>query len=324
MTAGPGIDEVVLTAAGLDGAERETYLHQIATVDPALAEVARRRLSAAENQTETFLGVPAAVRLGGVDSDAPEEGEGPALAAALPPNERYQLGRELGQGGMGRVVEAYDQQLARTVALKFLTHEDPEILHLFLREARAQARVQHDHVLPIYDSGELDGRPYIAMHRASDGTLGDVEESLSLEHKVRLLAQAARGLHAAHGQGLLHRDVKPSNILVDRTNDGETRAWVTDFGLAAELDDAARAGGEVGDEGVGVAAEPEEVDEFVCLGAHAPFRGHVEEERAASERRTVAALEGDLHTFPHGQLREQRRSLERASEAELGAVRRTE
>lgn len=140
---------------------------------------------------------------------------------------------------MGRVVVAFDRQLGRTVAVKFLTHEDPAILRLFLAEARAQARIRHDHVLDIYDSGELGGRPFITMQYVDGGTLAESTAGLSLEAKVRLLVQAAEGLHAAHREGLLHRDVKPSNILVDRTPDGELRALVTDFGLAVEFANAA-------------------------------------------------------------------------------------
>ncbi len=155
----PRLDEVVLTAAGLDGAERETYLRDVAAADVDLAAHARRRLVAAEDLSDSFLDTPAVARLDGAAADAEEL----ATGAALPAVERYELGECLGEGGMGRVLEAFDRQLGRTVALKFLTHEDPAILRLFLHEARAQARVQHPHVLEIYDSGELDGQPFIAM-----------------------------------------------------------------------------------------------------------------------------------------------------------------
>ncbi len=228
------IDEIVLTAAGLDGAEREIYLRDVAAIDAGLAAQARRRIAAAGDLSDSFLETPAAARL---DATA-DESEEPVAAAALPAAERYDLGRCLGEGGMGRVLEAFDRQLGRSVALKFLTHEDPAILRLFLGEARAQARVQHDHVLEIYDSGELDGQPYIAMRYVAGGTLAEVGATLPLERKVRLLVQVAEGLHAAHREGLLHRDVKPSNVLVDQTPDGELKALVTDFGLATELGDA--------------------------------------------------------------------------------------
>lgn len=228
------LGEVVLVAAGLDGGERETYLREVGATDPDLAAEARRRIAAAEELTGSFLDTPAAARLDGGAADSPE----PSPGAALPAAERYELGECLGVGGMGRVVKAFDRQLGRSVALKFLTHDDPEILRLFLREARSQARIQHPHVLEIYDSGEWDGQPFIAMRHVAGGTLAEVGASLSLEHKVRLLVQVAEGLHAAHRQGLLHRDVKPSNVLVEETPDGELVALVSDFGLASELEDA--------------------------------------------------------------------------------------
>ncbi len=93
-------------------------------------------------------------------------------------------------------------------------------------------------MLEIYDSGELAGQPFIAMRHIAGGTLAEAGPALPLERKVRLLAQVAEGLHAAHREGLLHRDVKPSNVLVDETPDGELTALVTDFGLATELEDA--------------------------------------------------------------------------------------
>jgi tetratricopeptide (TPR) repeat protein len=227
------LGEIVLTAAGLDGAERESYLGEVAAAEPDLAACVRRRLAAAETVSESFLDTPAAARLEG----AAEDSDRTAAGAGLSPAERYRLGGCLGEGGMGRVVLAFDRQLGRQVALKFLTHEDPAVLAHLLREARAQARVRHPHVLDVYDSGELDGRPFIAMRYVAGGTLAEVGATLSLETKVRLLVQVAEGLHAAHRAGLLHRDVKPGNVLVEHTPDGEINALVTDFGLATDLGD---------------------------------------------------------------------------------------
>lgn len=225
------LGEVVLTAAGLDGTERESYLAEVAAAAPDLAASARRRLAAAEDLDDSFLDTPAAARLSG----AALADDAPPSATALPVAERYELGECLGQGGMGRVVLAFDRQLGRSVALKLLTHEDPAVLRFFLHEARAQARVEHPHVLDIHDSGELDGQPFIAMRYVAGGTLAEVGDTLSLEAKVGLLVQVAEGLHAAHRAGLLHRDVKPGNVLVEQTADGELNALVTDFGLATDL-----------------------------------------------------------------------------------------
>lgn len=231
--SGPHLDEVVLTATGLEGEERERYLQEIAAEHPELAAATRACLAAAEDLSDTFLEVPAARRL----DVSPKAVRETTPAAALPPGKRYRLGEPLGEGGMGRVVRAFDRQLGRSVALKFLARGNPAILRLFLREAQSQARVQHPNVLEIYDSGELAGEPFIAMRCVAGGTLGEVAPSLSMEQTVRLLVQVAEGLHAAHRHGLLHRDVKPSNVLVHRNPDGELVALVTDFGIATELGD---------------------------------------------------------------------------------------
>ncbi len=225
---------MVLTAAALEGAEREAFLDRVAAAEPEVASEARRRLLAADVATESFLGVPAAARLEGAAASA----RVPTRPASPTPAERYDLGECLGRGGMGRVVLAFDRQLGRSVALKFLVHRDPAVARAFLREARAQARVRHPHVLDVYDSGELDGQPFISMRHVAGGTLAKRAAELPLELKVRLLAQVAEGLHAAHREGLLHRDVKPSNVLIEETPDGELVALVADFGVAAELDDA--------------------------------------------------------------------------------------
>lgn len=227
------IGEVVLTAAGLSGAEREAYLESVEASEAELAARVRRRLAAAEDLSGSFLEIPAVARLAG-DRGTPEA---PVRGTVMPSADRYELREALGAGGMGRVVLAFDRQLGRAVALKLLHRDDSALTRLLLREARAQARVQHEHVLEIYDSGELDGQPFIAMRYVAGGTLAEIAPSLSTEQRVRLLAQVARGLHAAHREGLLHRDVKPSNVLVEHTADNSLRALVGDFGLAAELGD---------------------------------------------------------------------------------------
>jgi len=227
------VGEVVLTAAGLEGTERASYLEEVGATEPDVAASARRRLAAAEGLGDSFLETPAATHL----SWAAPDPEAPPPTRALPAAERYELGECLGEGGMGRVVLAFDRQLGRSVALKLLTHPDPAVLRFFLHEARAQARVEHPHVLDIHDSGELGGQPFIAMRYIAGGTLAEVDATLSLEAKVGLLVQVAEGLHAAHRAGLLHRDVKPGNVLVEQTPDGELNALVTDFGLATDLED---------------------------------------------------------------------------------------
>jgi predicted Ser/Thr protein kinase len=152
----------------------------------------------------------------------------------VPEWERYQPVRFLGQGGMGQVFLAYDPLLRRNVALKFVRGEDPDQARRFLSEARAQARVRHERVCEVYEVGEVRGRGYIAMRYVDGQTLGQLADTLTLEQKVLVLRQAAEGIHAAHRAGLIHRDIKPGNILVERTEDGGLAPFVMDFGLARE------------------------------------------------------------------------------------------
>lgn len=196
---------------------------------------------AAEDPPSSFLATPAAARLAA--ADAAEIEIGIQDPEALAPEERYELGACLGEGGMGRVYRAHDLQLGRDVALKFLNHHDPHVRQMFLREARAQARVRHPHVLDVFDSGVLDGQPFVSMRLIDGQTLAGIAPRLSLEELLGLLIQACEGLHAAHLAGLAHRDVKPANILVEETPDGEFRAQIADFGLAVELADRAEPGG---------------------------------------------------------------------------------
>ncbi len=155
-------------------------------------------------------------------------------AFPVPGWERYQPVRFLGQGGMGRVYLAYDPLLRRNVALKFVRGDDPELLRRFVAEAQAQARVEHERVCKVYEVGEVQGQPFIAMQYVNGRTLLEVAQELSLEQMVTVVQQATEGVHAAHRAGLIHRDLKPSNILVERGEDGQWKPYVMDFGLARD------------------------------------------------------------------------------------------
>jgi serine/threonine-protein kinase len=146
---------------------------------------------------------------------------------------RYEIVSRLGAGGMGEVFKAWDPQLGRHVALKFLYGSDEQTMERFTREARSQARVDHPAICKVYEVGSVAGRPYIAMQEIEGVTLDDAAKDLTLEQKVRLVREVAEAMHAAHRLGLIHRDLKPGNILVER-NDGELRPYVVDFGLARD------------------------------------------------------------------------------------------
>ena len=149
---------------------------------------------------------------------------------------KYVLEKKLGEGGMGRVYLARDLILNRFVALKLLHAQDEEHLRRFMQEARLQAQIEHDGICRIYEVGETEGSPYIAMQYIEGVTLDEADRyGLTLTQKIRLLRDIALALHEAHRQGLVHRDIKPSNLMVARTGDG-FRSYIMDFGLAREVD----------------------------------------------------------------------------------------
>lgn len=156
---------------------------------------------------------------------------------------RFEIGRELGRGGMALVYAAQQTDLARTVALKILRPElahDEATVARFQQEARSAARLEHPHIVPIYEIGELEpptGPPlhYIAMQYIRGYTLKDLlqaEGRLSLPRAVALIAQAGEALQYAHQQGVIHRDIKPSNLLIT----DEQYVYLSDFGLACAAD----------------------------------------------------------------------------------------
>ncbi len=146
---------------------------------------------------------------------------------------KYEIVAELGQGGMGVVYKARDPFIGRLVALKTITPElvsDPEILKRFYREAQSAGTLQHPNIVTIYDLGEADGRPYIAMEFVEGESLQSIinrRARIPLAAKLKLVQQFCEGLDHAHKHGFVHRDVKPANILV--TNDGVVK--VVDFGI---------------------------------------------------------------------------------------------
>ncbi|MEE8523907.1 MAG: serine/threonine-protein kinase [Thermoanaerobaculia bacterium] len=229
------LDEIVLHAAALATSERPAYFAELADTEPDLLAEAQRLLAEAAALPTSFLAVPAGdllVTLSGITEEEPRPAAVSDEPPPLTPEERYEIEEMIGQGGMARVYRAWDKQLERRVALKFLDHPSPAMRRRLVREARAQARVQHRHVLEVYETGEREGTPYIAMRYVAGGTLLEAGDGISLEQKVRLSAQIADALHAAHRQGLLHRDDKPSNVLDEETADQELVPWVTDFGIA--------------------------------------------------------------------------------------------
>jgi tetratricopeptide (TPR) repeat protein len=158
------------------------------------------------------------------------DGDGQAIAVGGRVG-RYVVLRRIGEGGMGIVYEAHDPELDREVALKLLwpSRRTPDRLAWLRREAMAMARLSHPNVVQVYDVGEQSGQVWIAMELVPGGSLSQwLRTRPSRPAIVDAFVQAARGLQAAHEAGLVHRDVKPSNILLDAGG----RVRVGDFGLA--------------------------------------------------------------------------------------------
>ncbi len=152
--------------------------------------------------------------------------------------DRYEFLAVLGHGGMGTVYHAYDPQLGRAVALKFIRGANPGLPSRLLREARAQARVDHPNICKVYEVGEVEGHAYIAMELVAGEPLRADGPDLSLHDKIVIVRDCALALHEAHKLGILHRDIKPGNILLERAADGRTRPVVMDFGIARDDADA--------------------------------------------------------------------------------------
>jgi WD40 repeat protein/serine/threonine protein kinase len=153
----------------------------------------------------------------------------------------YRIVKKLGEGGMGAVYQAEDKQLQRFVALKVMKPElavKSTARERFLREARAAAKLKHDHIVTIYQVGEDGGVPFLAMEYLEGIALDEVlkkDRKLSLAQVLKIGREIALGLAAAHEKGLIHRDVKPGNIWLDSSKGG--RVKLLDFGLARATSD---------------------------------------------------------------------------------------
>jgi serine/threonine protein kinase len=232
--------------------ERAAYLDEACGGDTELRRRVEQYLGAQE-QIGSFLESPAVQRPLAGPKDA-TEAETPSdeckSLSFLSPTERpdslgrlghYEILENIGQGGMGIVLRAFDEKLQRVVAIKVMS---PELAATspprkrFLREARSAAQVRHEHVVDIHAVEDLP-IPYLVMEYVCGETLQqklDRLGPLEVPEVLRLGQQIARGLAAAHEKGLIHRDIKPSNILLEKG--AEERVKITDFGLARAVADA--------------------------------------------------------------------------------------
>jgi WD40 repeat protein/serine/threonine protein kinase len=232
-----------------DPTERAAYLDEACAGDTAL----RQRIEAllqSHAGAGNFLDRPAAQQLAAEGDTAPgRPAAGVALDFLAPAQRPDSLGRlghyevldVVGQGGMGIVLRVFDDKLHRIVAIKALAPQlatTGSARQRFVREARAAAAVSHDNVIDIHVVEDAGPVPYLVMQFIDGPTLQERMDStgpLPLKEVLRIGRQVAAGLAAAHAQGLVHRDVKPANILLEN---GVERVKLTDFGLARAVDDA--------------------------------------------------------------------------------------
>jgi len=149
----------------------------------------------------------------------------------------YRLEEQIGQGGMAVVFRAQDERLRRQVALKILSPAlvaDEEFRHRFIRESRSAAAVDDPHIIPVFEARDADGVLFIAMRYVPDGDAGTLVRRLGplpIGRAAEIISAAASALDAAHAAGLVHRDVKPANMLVDARAGRPDHVYLSDFGL---------------------------------------------------------------------------------------------
>ncbi len=226
-------------ASSLPAAEQTRFLDEQCAGDEALRRELADLLACSPGATGFFQ------RFRNAIDDPPVESSDPLIGAIIG---RYRVETRLGAGGMGVVYRAFDFQLQRTVALKLLSihlSDDEHARKRFLSEARAAAALDHPNICTIHETGETDaGMPYIAMALCSGETLKAkiARGPLPVREAVGVALQMARGLAVAHARGIIHRDVKPANVMI--ADDGHAK--LVDFGLARLADETVTASGKVG------------------------------------------------------------------------------
>src|SRR6476619_2155697 len=144
---------------------------------------------------------------------------------------RFHVLRRIARGGMGTLYLAWDPKLDRQIAIKVLTDDNDDLRERFAREASSAARLHHPHIVTIFDVGEHDGEPFIAMEYVQGETLAAIIRNrvpLTTSRKLEIIEQLGEGLAYAHKVGVIHRDVKPANIMI--ALDGTVK--ILDFGIA--------------------------------------------------------------------------------------------
>jgi serine/threonine protein kinase/tetratricopeptide (TPR) repeat protein len=223
------IELLYFSALKCEPSQRDGFLTDACQGDEGLLRAVQDRLKAEtkaeQGVTMSLVGAPAQ------SASSQDLKEGPLAAGSmLGP---YQIEQMLGKGGMGEVYRCRDTRLQRTVAVKILPRDrmsDPERKRRFLQEARSASALNHPNIVAVYDISNFNGMDFLVLEYVSGKTLADLipAEGLPIARVVKYGSQVANALAVAHAAGIVHRDVKPANVMI--TNDGQAK--VLDFGLA--------------------------------------------------------------------------------------------
>src|ERR1700757_2603621 len=227
------VKEIVGSALERPAAERSSYLDQVCSGDMALRKEVESLL-AAYPASGTLSKIPWAISASATDEITPARFVPGTLLA-----KRYRIVAPVGQGGMGEVYRAEDLRLGQTVALKFLPKtlaHIPEAWSRVVREVRIARQISHPNVCRVFDIGESNEGPFLAMEFIDGEDLASLLRRIGRLHTdkgLQVAHQLCTGLAAAHELGIVHRDLKPANIMID----GRGRVRITDFGLAALVEE---------------------------------------------------------------------------------------